>query len=261
MSTDPHQHRDLAEGFGSDADRYDRARPGYPTELAGAVLAGLPGVRVVDAGIGTGISASVFAAAGAEVLGVEPDDRMAEVARSRGFTVECARFEDWDARGRLFDAVVSGQAWHWIDPDAGARKAAEVLRPGGRLAVFWNVAQPPEELARAFADVYRRVETGLPFTPWAAPQAGYTGFTERAEAGIRRCGAFSEPAQREFTWSMSMTTAAWLDQVPTAGGHDRIAPARLAELLAGMGAAIDAVGGRFDLAFTTLAVLADRAGS
>jgi SAM-dependent methyltransferase len=258
VSTDPHERRDLAEGFGSDADRYDRARPGYPVQLADAVLSGLPSARVVDAGIGTGISARIFTAAGADVLGVEPDDRMAEVARSRGFDVEISRFEDWDARGRTFDAVVSGQAWHWIEPVAGAQKAADVLRPGGRLAVFWNVAQPPAELAAAFADVYRRVETGLPFTPWAAPEAGYTGFTERAKSGIRRCGRFCEPALREFTWSESMTTATWLDQVPTAGGHDRIAPERLAELLAGMGAAIQAVGGSFDLAFTTVAVLADR---
>ncbi len=259
MTTDPHQHRDLAEGFGSDAARYDRARPGYPSELAQAVLAGLPGARVLDVGIGTGISARIFADAGAEVLGVEPDARMAELARGRGFEVEVARFEDWDQCGRVFDAVVSGQAWHWIDPDAGAEKAAAALVANGRLAVFWNVAQPPAELAAAFADVYRRVETGLPFTPWAAPVAGYTGFTDRAEAGIRRSGRFAEPEQRQFAWTASMTTAAWLDQVPTAGGHDRIAPARLAELLAGMGAAIDSVGGRFDLAYTTVAVLADTA--
>ena len=56
----------------------------------------------------------------AEVLGVEVDARMAELARSRGFEVQIARFEDWDSRGVRFDAVVSGQTWHWIDPVAGA---------------------------------------------------------------------------------------------------------------------------------------------
>ncbi|MCW2935319.1 MAG: hypothetical protein JWM19_6281 [Actinomycetia bacterium] len=29
---------------------------------------------------------------------------------------------------------VAAQAWHWVDPVAGAAKAAVVLRPGGRLA-------------------------------------------------------------------------------------------------------------------------------
>ena len=46
-----------------------------------------------------------------------------------------------------------------------AAKATEVLRPGGRLALFWNVFVPPAELADQFAAVYRRV---LPGTPFAA---------------------------------------------------------------------------------------------
>ena len=44
-----------------------------------------------------------------------------------------------------------------MDPVAGAAKAAEVLRPGGRLAVFWNTGQPPAGLDEAFGEVYRRV--------------------------------------------------------------------------------------------------------
>ena len=48
-------------------------------------------------------------------------------------------------------------------------KAAQVLRPEGRLAVFWNVGDPAPEIAAGFAEVYRRVDTGLPFTPWAVP--------------------------------------------------------------------------------------------
>ncbi len=47
-----------------------------------------------------------------------------------------AAFEAWDPAGREFDAVISGQSWHWVDPVAGAAKAAQVLRPGGRLAVW-----------------------------------------------------------------------------------------------------------------------------
>jgi hypothetical protein len=48
---------------------------------------------------------------------------------------------EWDAAGRWFAAVAFGQTWHWIDPAAGAAKAVEDLRPGGRLAVFWNAGQ------------------------------------------------------------------------------------------------------------------------
>ena len=38
--------------------------------------------------------------------------------------------------GELFDAVVSFNAFHWLDPDVRFTKSASVLRPGGSLGVF-----------------------------------------------------------------------------------------------------------------------------
>ena len=102
----------MAQSFGSDPERYDRARPSYPAALVERVIAASPGRDVLDVGCGTGIVARQFQAAGCSVLGVEPDERMADQARRRGLEVEVATFEDWDPAGRAFDAVVAGQAWH-----------------------------------------------------------------------------------------------------------------------------------------------------
>ena len=148
-ANEPHQHRQVAESFGADAERYDRARPSYPAALVERIVAASPGPDVLDVGCGTGIAARQFQAAGCRVLGVDPDPRMADLARQRGFGVEVATFEAWDPAGRAFDAVIAGQAWHWVDPVAGAAKAAQVLRPGGRLAVFWNAFQPPARATEA----------------------------------------------------------------------------------------------------------------
>lgn len=131
---EPHRHRQTAESFGVDAERYDRARPPYPQALVDRIVAASPGRHVLDVGAGTGIEARQFRAAGCTVLGVEPDERMAAFARRGRIEVEVARFEDWQPAGRQFDAVIAGTAWHWVDPVAGAAKAAQVLRPGGRLA-------------------------------------------------------------------------------------------------------------------------------
>src|SRR5690349_259040 len=139
---EPHRARQVAESFGADAERYDRARPRYPDALVDRIVAASPGPEVLDVGCGTGIEARQFQAAGCTVLGVDPDARMAEFARRSGVEVEVATFEDWDPVGRVFDAVVAGQAWHWVDPVAGATKAARVLRPGGLLAVFAHVFEP-----------------------------------------------------------------------------------------------------------------------
>jgi len=140
--TELHRHRQVAESFGADAERFDRARPSYPVALVERIVAASPGPAVLDVGCGTGIAARQFQAAGCRVLGVDPDPRMAGLARQSGVEVEVAAFEAWDPAGRVFDAVIAGQAWHWVDPVAGAVKAAQVLRPGGRLAVFWNAFQP-----------------------------------------------------------------------------------------------------------------------
>src|ERR1700761_8478202 len=93
------QFRQVAEGFGANADRYDRSRPSYPRALVDRVLAGRPGPRVLDVGCGTGIVARLFQAAGAEVLGVDPDERMAARARALGLAGGGARIEGWDPAG------------------------------------------------------------------------------------------------------------------------------------------------------------------
>jgi SAM-dependent methyltransferase len=257
-----HQAREVAESFGTDAGRYDRARPGYPAALVDRIVAASPGRQVLDVGCGTGIVARQFQAAGCEVLGVDPDARMADLARERGLEVEVATFETWDPAGRVFDAVVAGQAWHWVDPVAGAAKATSALRPGGRLAPFWNVFQPPAELGLAFADVYRRVLPDLPANVWDRPLLDiYDTMAGKAADGMRQAGAFGGPEQWRFEWDRPYARDEWLEQVPTFGGHSQIPPARQRELLAGLGAAIDAVGGSFTMGFTTLAVTATRAGA
>ncbi|WP_427019141.1 class I SAM-dependent methyltransferase (plasmid) [Pseudarthrobacter sp. P1] len=253
----PHQNRSIAESFGFEAERYDRARPRYPQALADAVLADLPGWQILDIGIGTGLSALPFRDADAEVLGVEIDARMAEVAQSRGFPVEVARFEDWDAKRRTFDAVIAGQTWHWIDPAAGATKAASLLKPAGRLAVFWNIGDPEPETAAEFAEVYRSVESGMPFTPWTTPALeSYESILVRTTDGICSAGAFSEPKRMRFDWRTTITREAWLDQIPTMGGHNHIPAAQLAALLSGVGQVIDSRGGSFTMNYSTVAIVA-----
>jgi len=265
--TDPrgpsHQQRQVAESFGADADRYDRARPGYPVALIERIVAesrpaGVP--AVLDVGCGTGISSRLFQAAGCRVLGIDPDPRMAELAHASGVDVEVAKIEEWDARGRTFDAVIAAQAWHWVDPAAGTARAAAVLRPGGRLAVFWNAFMPPTDLRAAFGAVYQQA---LPDSPvgafWARPAVdAYLVGCARAADAMRQAGGFGEPQTWRFDWSRPYTTAEWLDAVPTFGGHGLLPQAVQAQLLAGIEAAVEAVGGVFTMDYATVAATAAR---
>jgi SAM-dependent methyltransferase len=258
-TNEPHQHRQVAESFGSDAELYDRARPSYPGALVERIVAASPGPDVLDVGCGTGKAARQFQAAGCRVLGVDPDARMADLARQFGIAVEVAKFEDWDPAGREFDAVIAGQAWHWVDPVAGAARAAQALRSGGRLAVFWNVFQPPRDVGEAFDAVHRQVMPDSPGNFWAKPMLDMysPGFT-RAADGIQEASAFGDPEQWRFDWDRPYTRDEWLEQVPTFGGASQMPPAILQKILAGIGGAIDAMGGSFAMHYTTVAVTAAR---
>ncbi|MFE3874498.1 class I SAM-dependent methyltransferase [Kitasatospora sp. NPDC059146] len=269
-SAQPHRARQVAESFGAEAQRYDRARPPYPDELVARIVAGSPGpdapdvpdvpdvVDVLDVGCGTGIAARQLQAAGCAVLGIDPDPRMAALARARGLRVEVATFEDWEPAGRTFDAVVVGQAWHWVDPAVGAAKAARLLRPKGRLTIFGHVFEPPAEVAEPFAAAFRRVVPDSPFgdRPARRPLELYRAGYARTADDIRATGRFAEPEQWSFAWERSYTRDQWLDLLPTTGGLTGLRPAPLAEVLDAVGAAVDALGGRFTMPYTTLATSA-----
>ena len=229
------------------------------------IVASSPGPDFLDVGAGTGIDARQFQAAGAVVLGIDPDARMADFARRTGIEVEVATIEAWDPTGRDFDAVVAGQAWHWVDPVPGAAKAAQVLRPGGRLAAFWNVFQPPAEAAEAFAAVHDRVLPGplasRAYRREASALDLYSPILTKTADGIRAADAFGDPEQWRYDWHRSYTRDEWLDVLPTQGLYTQLPPDTLAELLAGIGAAVDALGGSFTMAYTTVAVTAVRAGA
>lgn len=96
--------------FGDDPTQYERARPAHPAWVFDAILIGLGPCRVVDVGCGTGAAALELRMRGCEVVGVEPDERMAAIAVERGLAVEVATFETWDPAGREFDLVCSAQA-------------------------------------------------------------------------------------------------------------------------------------------------------
>ena len=222
------------------------------------ILAASPGLDVLDVGIGTGISARPFQQDGRQVLGVEPDERMAEFARRSGLEVEIAKFEAWNRAGRSFDLIIAGQSWHWVDPALGAFKAAESLRPGGRIALFWNVMSYSPEFAKGISVVYQRVLPEFPFFQNASTggMASYAPLSDKAVDGIRQTGAFGEPERWEFDWERTYTRDEWLETVPTFGGHSKLPPEKLNEVLNGIGGVIDDAGGSIIVSYTTLVVTA-----
>jgi SAM-dependent methyltransferase len=249
-----HEDRARALSFGGVAALYDEARPSYPPALIDALMELSPR-RVLDVGCGTGKAARLLVERGCDVLGVEPDPSMAAIARSHGITVEEATFENWEAQGRVFDLIVSGQAWHWVDPERGVAKAGSLLRPGGHLGVFWNRGRPDEDAARAFDAVYTRLapelaKTNIALNPPVEPRARIAEF----ENG----GVFMEVAARAFPWETVYDRAGWIGFVATHSDHVRLPDPQRRALLDALGDAVDSLGGTMTYHYSTVLVLATR---
>jgi ubiquinone/menaquinone biosynthesis C-methylase UbiE len=132
----------FARSFGSQSARYDRARPSYPAAALDLVLSGDPAPRrILDVGAGTGKLTAALLGRGAEVLAVEPDRQMLAVLAARLPQVEAVTgaAERLPLRDGSVDAIVVGQAFHWFQRPQADRELARVLRPGGVVALLWNL--------------------------------------------------------------------------------------------------------------------------
>jgi ubiquinone/menaquinone biosynthesis C-methylase UbiE len=129
--------------FDEIAAEYDRRRPAYPDELVGQAcqIAGIgSGDHVLEIGCGTGQLTRSLAARGLHVTAVEPGASLLALARQNlAGTGEVefvnAQFEDALLPREQFQAVFSASAFHWLDPEVSWQKAADVLVPGGTLAL------------------------------------------------------------------------------------------------------------------------------
>lgn len=136
---DERRRNELASAFGGVADAYARSRPSYPVEAVRWMVGTTPR-RVLDLGAGTGLLTEVLMADGHRVLAVDPSvEMLAHVAKRLPGAVVAGCAEQVPVRDRVFDAVVVGSAFHWFDQDLAVPEIARVLRPGGVVAVAWNL--------------------------------------------------------------------------------------------------------------------------
>lgn len=240
--------------FGEVVDQYDRMRPGYPDALIDTVLASTePSGHVLEAGAGTGKATVLFAARGCAVRAVEPDARMAarcreNTARFPQVGVEDVRFEDVDVEQDAFDVVAAAQCWHWIEPEAGAERAARALRSGGVLALFWNRPGGDEwRIRRAIDDAYQRFAPDLVRSVANRVQP----VDESLFGPLLTPARFHGQELYHFAWERTFTSDEYCELLETHSDHHVMPGSQLAMLLEAVHRAIEDAGGAFEYRYVT----------
>jgi SAM-dependent methyltransferase len=108
------------------------------------------GERLLDLGIGTGLSSAPFARAGLEVYGLDGSPEMLRVCESKGFARELRLFDLRKAPlpypDGFFSHVICCGVFHFLEDLAPIM--AEVSRVMGKHGIFgFTVAVPPERSA------------------------------------------------------------------------------------------------------------------
>ena len=147
-----------ARGPSYDAAFAELAASGVDVHGEAACVAGLvrPGARVLDAGCGTGRVAIAPARRGFDVVGVDSDASMLDVARTRSpelpwHLVDLAAFEDEQDHDLV---VAAGNVVVYLADGTGpevVRRLGRALRPGGLLVSGWRTDRAEDDGRPALA--------------------------------------------------------------------------------------------------------------
>ncbi|HYJ89857.1 MAG TPA: class I SAM-dependent methyltransferase, partial [Pyrinomonadaceae bacterium] len=137
------------ERFSNRVANYVKYRPGYPAEVLQLFRDKMNLTKasvMADIGTGPGISARMFVENGNIVYGVEPNDAMRAAAEEifrkfPNFHSVNGDSENTTLPDASLDFVIAAQAFHWFKPEPTRDEFRRILKPGGYVALIWNLRQ------------------------------------------------------------------------------------------------------------------------
>ncbi len=231
--------------FDGVAHDYDEVRPGYPEELIEDIISisDIPqGGRILEIGCGTGQATIPFAKRGYSMLCLDIGKELVAIACENcrqypNVQIRNTSFEGWESEINSFDLVMSATAFHWIPPEIGYPKVAQVLKKSGYMAIFRH--HHPTPYTGFFQAVQKVYQSVVP--EWKDPSDGPSTEEEirTTEDYINRIGLFEKVLVKQYPWSKTFDKVQYLKLLNTFSDHRNLEESRRLELFTGIGTLIE----------------------
>jgi trans-aconitate methyltransferase len=247
--------------FNGAAELYDKIRPGYPDEIIEEVLSFASMTsdsRILEIGCGTGQLTAPLAKRGFSITALDRGSALVEIARKNCRQFPNAKiinsaFEDWNNDDSEFDLFVSAQAFHWIDPKYGIKRAAELLNNNGAIALIWNTQRRSEttEFWQATNPIYEKYNPVTSAKPhpleWSIDQ-----YRRELESSDQ----FENPIEFSKQWSIMYSHDEYIMLLNTYSDHITIPEPQKSAFFGEISDVIMKMGGEVERLYETLTIVA-----
>jgi len=212
-------HEAASKGFEIAADAYERGRPDYPQDAVDDLIneIGFSSEKtILDLGAGTGKFTRLIANRGANIVAVEPVAGMRQKFSQLlpSISIQAGTAESLPLANASVDSVVVAQAFHWFSGEKSLTEIARVLKPGGKLAMIWNVRDESIDWVAKLTEIVDQHEKGAPRYK--------TGQWKVAFAHSR---LFSPLVEKTFYYVQKGNLSVVLDRVASTSFISALAPA------------------------------------
>jgi SAM-dependent methyltransferase len=183
----------------------------YPAGLLLDAAQVAPDVRLLDVGTGTGTVAALACSRAAEVVAVDAEPSMLDLARRQAPTADVRHgtLPHLPFADDRFDAAVANFVVNHVgDPEAAVRDLRRVVRPGGRIAVtIWPYPPPPAQ--QLWSTIFDAAGVQRPTDlPRLAPDKDFSRTSDGLIDLLRRAG-LTDVRCDTITWTHHTDAETW----------------------------------------------------
>ncbi|WP_366296409.1 methyltransferase domain-containing protein [Paenibacillus sp. AN1007] len=240
------------ETFNFVAGEYDRYRPVYPSAMFDDIFTYLQMNKedpILEIGCGTGQATGGLVSKNyTNITCIELGSNLAKFTADKfkaypSIQVINTSFEDWNNEGKQFQLIVSGTAFHFIDPEIGYRRAWELLENTGGIGLFWTIHVPGfDPLHNEIRSHYAALAPHLDDARYPSPDEVIQERRQMTE----QSGWFTDIVVKEYNWTQSCSSEEYAALLNTNSKHQQLSEEVRGSLLERIKNSIDHAGGTID---------------